>query len=582
MKIKEFIEDYKYVFQALAAALVVAISFATIREGYYVDENGLLTIYKGIYQGQRMFVDSWESLQTGSLVVWPLLALYFGVLQGPLAGIGIGYVLYMRIAYQLIRLIVAIFAYATFRKGCFKNGAFYGAIFWYMFVLSFDNFSYKSMCDMAIMLIICFIFRYYYSKKLINWVMTGLAVCAATLAYPTMIFVAVAIGAFIIYLMISKGIDKSVLIAFVVTCLACACLVLIFLQATSGLDAVMSQISYLGDQDYGDSLLVRLGKMLLSYLAFALVAYVPLIIMDFIRRYRSIPVKTEHIVLTLYWLVFFLGLCFIKLDSVSTSRFVYSLLILFFWFPYLAIDRQDRAGVRVGFYGSGIEQEKDLLWPIFYLSIAAQIVWAVSTNQEISVPGHMALYVVVADILIFAGIEDDKALDSYLSDEGAESPYRVLTGLLLAAGLFFMGFWVAESNGGYSDILEKRYYVTEGALQGIALSPDNYELNKASYDLVTQYLSDEDYLLVAFGSNSTGYINGNAHQGTYSVFARTQVNSKLLDYYSVNPNNQATYVIIDENNGKYEDFVAGETGQWILENYTIEVAREGSLVLLSR
>ena len=580
MKIKEFIEDYKYIFQALLAAFVVAISFANIREGYYVDENGLLAIYKGIYQGQRMFVDSWESLQTGTIVIWPLLSLYFKALQGPLGAIGIGYVLFMRLAYQFIRLLIAIFAYATFRKGCFKNGAFYGALFWYMFVLSFDNFSYKSMCDMAIMLIISFIFQFYYSKKIIYWVLTGVAVCAATLAYPTMIFVGLAMGIFIIYLMVTKGIDKSILIAFVVTCLVCGALVLVFLQVTSGLDAVFAQLIYLGDQDYGDSLLVRLGKMLLSYLAFAVVAYVPLVIMDFIRRYRSLLVKTEHIVLTLYWLIFFVGLCFIKLDSLSTSRFVYSLLILFFWFPYLAIDKKDTSGVRVGFYGSGLDHEKDLLWAIFFLSIAVQIVWAVSTNQEISVPGHMALYVVVADILLFAGIEDETILDSYIADEGAQKPYRTFIGLLLAAGFFFMGFWIAEGNGGYSDILEKRYYVTEGALQGVALAPDDYELNQASYDLVSQYVSDDDYLLVAFGSNSTGYINSNAHQGTYTVFARTQVNTKLLDYYAINPDNQATYVIIDEANGKYDDFVAGQTGQWILANYTRKVAREGSLVLL--
>ena len=145
-----------------------------------------------------------------------------------------------------------------------------------------------------------------------------------------------------------------------------------------------------------------------------------------------------------------------------------------------------------------------------------------------------------------------------------------------------MGFWVAEHNGGYEDVLSLRYMVTEGELKGIILLPEDYDANEICYRLVTENLTEEDRLLVAFGSNSTGYLNSNAKQGTYTVFARTQLNTKLLDYYEINPQNQADYVLIDKGNPKYESFLENETGKYLVENYSTVVAEEGDFVLLSR
>ena len=129
---------------------------------------------------------------------------------------------------------------------------------------------------------------------------------------------------------------------------------------------------------------------------------------------------------------------------------------------------------------------------------------------------------------------------------------------------------------------KERWIVTDGELKGIALLPEDYQDNLAVYDLVSQYVGEDDYLLVAFGSNSTGYLNSVAHQGTYSVYARTQKNTKLLDYYMQHSENMADYVLIDQSNVKYEAFREGETGLYLLETYTNEIATEGDFVLLGR
>ena len=44
----------------------------------------------------------------------------------------------------------------------------------------------------------------------------------------------------------------------------------------------------------------------------------------------------------------------------------------------------------------------------------------------------------------------------------------------------------------------------------------------------------------------------------------------------------ADYVLLDTGHDKYQYFVENETGKYLLETYTNEVAKEGNFVLLSR
>ncbi len=557
----------KFIF---AIAIVVWVAF-TLNTGFYVDENGLLTIYKGIYQGQHMFTDSWESLQTGGFLAWPLLALYYQVLS-PLfvsAGINIGLVLYMRIMYMIVRGLIALYLYYTIRNTKYANSAYYAALFYFMFVVTWKNFSYKSYCEMAIMMIICFLIRYYETEKVRYFVLVGIACCVAILGYPTMIIFAFFSGVMILFGMYQGQLNAKALIAFVVTCFVIGGAFIIYLQITTGLPQMISELQYLGDQDYEESVIVRLGKILLSYAALALVAYLPIIVINLFRRIRHFSEYAEGALLTVYWFVFLAGICLVKWDSVSNSRFVYACIILFFWVPYFLRDTEDKTYTKIGAYNSTISNDKGILWMMFAISIAAQLIWSVSTNQDISVPGHMSVYGVIALIII-------------ISDEDSELEILGLTRLVILSAAFFLCFWVAEGNGGYSDVTKERWIVTEGELKGIALLPEDYEANQSVYNLVSQYVGEDDYLLVAFGSNSTGYLNSVAHQGTYSVYARTQKNTKLLDFYTLHPEDMADYVLIDQSNTKYEDFREGETGLYILETYTNEIATDGNFVLLGR
>ena len=565
----EAIDNKNNIFKFIIGIFALVWSFNVLNVGFYVDENGLLTIYKGFYQGQRLFVDSWEALQTGGILAYPLMALYYQVLS-PLfasAGINIGLVLYMRIAYTICRLLVAVYLYLTIKRTAYDRGAYVASLFYYMFVMGWKNFSYKSYCDMAIMLLVCFLIRYYQEKKVRYFVYAAIATCVAILAYPTMILLAVFIFAFALLGIYRNEVSPKAIIAYVVTCLVIGGAFLVFLQFGSGIVNAIHQLKNFGDQDYDYGLLHRLGMLLVSYIGFAVIAYLPIIFLVIFKRFRYVSYVAEKVVFSAYWIIFFVIVCAVRIESISNSRFIYALLLLFFWLPYFIKQEEKSEYTVIGSYNSQISDEQGILWLMFSISIAAQFIWALSTNQDITVPGHMAIYAVIAFILIASNEDND---------------YIGLTCAIIIVDFFFMGFWVAEWNGGYSDVLETRYMVTNGELKGIILNTEDYDKNMSSYRLVTEYLSSEDKLLVAFGSNSTGYINSDALQGTYSVYARTQKNTMILDYWKEFPDNQADYVIIDESNDKYESFVDGEAGKYIIETYRNVVAKDGSLVLYSK
>ncbi len=565
----DFVSEKKPVFKIFITIVMVIWAAYTLNAGFYVDENGLLTIYKGFYQGQRLFVDSWESLQTGGILMWPLYELYYGILSPIFVeyDINVGLVLYTRIAYMIIRGLVALYLYSTIKKTVYENGAFYAALFYFLFIVTWKNFSYKSICDLAVMLIVCFMIRYYETEKPAYYIGIGIATCIAILAYPTMIILAVVIGVISIIKIANGQEEMTGLIAFVATCLIIGLAVIVYIKMSSGILTAAGQLKFLGDQDYEEGMIVRLGKILVSYAGIAVIAYLPIIVVNIIRKIRYFSDFAESLVLSIYWAVFFAGVCLLKADSVNNSRLIYALLIIYFWFIYYVKDREENQFTTIGAFNSRISDKEGIMVPIFVISTATQLIWSISTNQGVEVPGHMCIYVVIAMILLINHEEENS---------------RLLPKFIIVATAFFAVFWVSEGNGRYSDVTKERWIVTEGELKGIALLPEDYEANKAVYNLVSQYVSEDDKLLVAFGSNSTGYLNSVATQGTYSVYARTQKNTKLLDFYEQHPEYQADYVLIDKANSKWEAFQDGETGKYILGNYTKEIASEGNFVLLGR
>lgn len=562
-----FFEEKKGVFRGILGLAALVWVVITLNTGLFIDENGVLAIYKGIFQGQRMFVDAWGPLQMGGLLTYPLFALYKFALEPLIYPLGIGLVLYLRIAYTIIRLAICIYLYSVLKRTKYENGAFYASLFAFLFVMSYRAISYKSICDFGVLLFIAYGIRFLVTSKPAYVVLMGIASCIAVIAYPSMIILPVCFG--VILLILSyKGYEMiKPFWIYLATCVVIAALVILYLQLTSGLGNIIPQLQYLEDSDYDQSLTVRIGMMLAEYAVFALVAYLPVLFIKILGKYRYVDNYVLGVTLSLYWAVFMLAICALRSDSISDSRFAYGCLLPFFWLPVLIQPEKKADYTVIGQYSNNSLSGNILLQFIFATSAVAQFAWLLSTNQDISVPAHMAYYVVLAVILI--ACQDDNGMGF------------LVTALTIAA-LFFGCFWVAEGNGGFASIVSERWLVEDGAFKGIALTPDDYNANLSVMELLDTYVTEDDYLLVAFGSNSTGYLNSDAQQAAGSAYMRTHINTRILDYWNVNPENTANYVLIDESCSKYEKFVESEAGQYILSTYTVEVGRSGNFVLLTK
>ena len=558
----------RFIFNIIFGIVVLVWSFLVIDKGFYMDESGMLGTYKETYQGNRMFIDTWGVLQPAGILMYPIFALYYQVLEPIISPLGCGFVLYTRICYQIVRLIISIYLYFTIRKSPYKNSAFITAIAYYMFFVSFKNFSYKSLCDFAIILIICWSYRFYLNRNKWYFILIGLATCLAILAFPTMIVFPVVYVIWMI-IMTYKGYELvKPIIIYCVTCFLCGGIFLLYLQLTSGLGNVLEQIFYTEDHGYSQPIHVRLGMILLSYLAFVVISYFPIVVLKLLQRKTYISQHAIHIVLSVYWILFMATVIVLRIESVSTTRFIYGCLIIFCWYPYLTKKHEESEYIQIGKYKNVEYDSRQIFKYVFILSVIVQAIWAASTNQEVTVPGHMCFCTVLGIIMI----ADDE-----------NSGLKILRTAIIALLVFFMGIWVAEGDGGYSDIFEERIYVTHGGYQGIAMTEEDYSRNESCYNLLTRYVDNDDKLYVTYGNGNTAYLNTDAFQSGGSPFARGgQDEDAVMNYWYYNPENIPDYILLDTGGKYYDHFVGGDTAEYINENYKTTVATDGDFILLAR
>ncbi len=557
----------RIVLNIIIGLVVICWSFFVANKGFYMDEAGLLSSYKGIFQGEKMFTESWEVLQLGYFLTYPFFALYYYLFAGDLASFGIGFVLYMRFCYLVVRLVIAIYVYATVRKTKYANGVFYVALAYYIFFVSFKNFSYKSMCDFALMLFICWAIRFFQTKNAKFFILMGIATSASILAYPSMILLPVV---FVIAMLVMSyqgySLIKPVLL-YVITCFILGAIVLIYLQFTSGLLNIFPYLQYLEDSAYKFPWYERLGRILISYGAFAVAAYAPLLVMLIMKRWRDIDENRIHLVLSIYWIVVMAAIFVLRLNSVSMSRYIYGCLIIFWWYPYLIRNTDSKEYTTIGKYGLPNYDEKKILGFVLFVSAVSQLTWAVSTNQEIAIPGNMCFYVVLMVIMLADEFEG----------------LRLLRAAVIAFGIFFMGIWVAEGDGGYNDIFEPRTLVTYGAYEGIEMEETDYKNNEICYNLLNEYVSSDDKLFVLLGYAYSGYLNSDATQAVGTPYSRAgKGQTRVMEYWTLYPEKQPDFILIDSANKYYEEYDIGETAEYVRANYTNVVATEGTFTLLSR
>ncbi|QFJ53962.1 hypothetical protein [Pseudobutyrivibrio xylanivorans] len=469
----ELFEEKKGIIHFLIAAVILVWTVVTLQYGLPAEERGLMALYKSIYQGQHGLVDGWESVQTGGLLTYPLIALYYQVLQPLFAdlSLNIGLVLFMRYCYILVRLIVAIYVFCTFRNSDFEDGAFPAALLYFTFILGWKDFSHHTFCDFGMMLIICFIMRFYDNRKPVYAALTALTASITVVAYPPMLIMAVFLGAYWLLMCIKDEAPRSTFISYMIICILLGIAVVLYLQFTVSWGDILTQLPAMINKDNPEPMYIRFGQTMVNYLCLAVIAYLPVCIIRIWDRLKGISEETERALFTLYFIVFMGATFLYKTDGIGASQLVPGCLIIFFWFPYFMREKEVSSYTRIGSYRNAGAETKVILWTIFIFSAVAQLIWAFFAEDGVAVSGHMALYVVMIMILLFAKEEVE---------------YRGLITILLLLSIFFNGIWVANGNGSFSHVFKPMYYTTRGDVQGIALEEQDFFTYEEEMELLEE------------------------------------------------------------------------------------------------
>lgn len=207
-----------------------------IRFGLHYDEGYLVDLGKLKIDRIHSITQCWDVLQMSGWIVYPLLLLYRTVTGGYE-----GSILFIRVIYILIHLLIAIYVYTTVRLFWTKKQARVASLLSFLFLFHWYTICYKSVLYWGVMLTILFLLRYTYFKKRRYIVVGSIIFSVAVLAYPSLVLLTIPISSYFIG---TKEIQNKDLIVFWGVCIFCAIVFLIGIAAESSLETLLQTYQY--------------------------------------------------------------------------------------------------------------------------------------------------------------------------------------------------------------------------------------------------------------------------------------------------------------------------------------------------
>lgn len=240
----------EYLFVAAVSAVMLVLFVIRLVHGVETsDEAFYNSIGYRLIKGNIPFGDMWEVMATDSLIMAPFYLIRSIFVKG-----GEGLQLYSRICFMILNGIGAfgIFKFASRRiKGTY---AFLTALlFWFNAPFQIYDFSYNNMANTFISLTICLMMMGFDEYKKRYFILMGIAMAFAILAYPTMIYFCVIFP--VVMLIRSRSLKglKSCLL-YAAGGIGTAIPVVIFIAAHTGFSGLIKNIQYILSSDTAHSL----------------------------------------------------------------------------------------------------------------------------------------------------------------------------------------------------------------------------------------------------------------------------------------------------------------------------------------
>ena len=142
------------------------------------------------------------------------------------------------------------------------------------------------------------------------------------------------------------------------------------------------------------------------------------------------------------------------------------------------------------------------------------------------------------------------------------------TVLFVLSLLFCKGYYVRITEYGPSTVRQQRVQVTEGALAGIYVLPEEAEQYMQEHETV-QCVTQPDDKLLFLGTDGILNLSANCPFVSPSTISTPAFNEQWVEYFTEYPEKEPTVIVLAKNtiDNREKFFAQNPFGKWIAEKY---------------
>ena len=522
--------------------------------GFDIDEGYAVSMPFRLLQGDHLFADMWEVHQTSALLPAAFLWLFYQV-----TGSTAYMVLYLRIVATLLHLGMTVLIYRKTRKYLTADWSLLFALLYLnllpKWIISLD-FSMQQVWGLTLLFTCLLEERGTEKKQLWQDFLAGLSLAFTVLAYPGMVLLYPAV--LVMICMCNKalsGKDKCrKCLLFTAGCAVCAVVfflyILLFMPVADFLSGIPKVFMDGTHQFTMQTKLLLYGQQWLNVAKQLLILSVlPLLAALILQIFRQKKKKEKGS----------LFLAFLLLFVAETSL----LMIL-----------GNLVGIQMGPFHFQVR------YLLFFLCICIAG-WNVrNTDRPLFYVPIFLMLVAFVGILVFSNVGPDSS-SSYLG-LGILAGFSLLlkkypqkeqllfatTVLFVLSLLFCKGYYVRITEYGPSTVRQQRVQVTEGALAGIYVLPEEAEQYMQEHETV-QCVTQPDDKLLFLGTDGILNLSANCPFVSPSTISTPAFNEQWVEYFTEYPEKEPTVIVLAKNtiDNREKFFAQNPFGKWIAEKY---------------
>lgn len=522
--------------------------------GFDIDEGYAVSMPFRLLQGDHLFADMWEVHQTSALLPAAFLWLFYQV-----TGSTAYMVLYLRIVATLLHLGMTVLIYRKTRKYLTADWSLLFALMYLnllpKWIISLD-FSMQQVWGLTLLFTCLLEERGTEKKQLWHDFGAGLSLAFTVLAYPGMV---------LLY--------PAVLVAI------CMCN-----KALSGKDKCRKCILFTAG--CAVSAVVFLLYVLLFMPVADFLSGIPKVFMDGTHQFTMqtklllygqqwLNVAKQLLILSVLPLLAALILQIFKQKKRKEKGSLFlAFLLLFVAETSLLMILGNLVGIQMGPFHFQVR------YLLFFLCICIAG-WNVrNTDRPLFYVPIFLMLVAFVGILVFSNVGPDSS-SSYLG-LGILAGFALLlkkypqkeqilfaaTVLFVFSLLFCKGYYVRITEYGPSTVRQQRVQVTEGALAGIYVLPEEAEQYMQEHEAVQRVTQPDDKLLF-LGTDGILNLSANCPFVSPSTISTPAFNEQWVEYFTEYPEKEPTVIVLAKNtiDNREKFFAQNPFGKWIAAKY---------------